>query len=92
MKPIIPSLTLISGLTLSTVALASPFNDRGPDYPTVDTTGVEPGYAVVSYGYADRGVDVIGALSAGLRSEGADLADVVHGFNQKSPEWRNPGA
>ena len=92
MKQTILSLALISGLTLSPVALASPFNDRGPEYPTVDTTGVEPGYAVVSHGYADRGVEVIGALSAGLRSQGADLANVVHGFNQKSPEWRNPGA
>lgn len=91
MKHAALSFALISSLTLSAAALASPFNDRGPDCSTVDTTGVQPGYAEVTHGYADRGVEVIRILSAGSRSQGADLADVAHGFNQKGPQWREPG-
>jgi hypothetical protein len=69
MKTVAAAVFAVSfGLTLSSVALAAPFNNRGPDAVTTvqsESTAGRPSVADTHRGFNDRGADFIVDAPAG---------------------------
>ena len=83
---------LATGLTLSTAALAEPFNDRSPDYPTSvqPRTDVpyQPAVAASSH-FNDRGEDHIITAPVGSNTTATKGMISQTGFNNHSQGWNS---
>jgi hypothetical protein len=83
---------LAAGLTLSTAALAEPFNDRSPDYTTRVQPRTDVSYqpaAAASSHFNDRGEDYIVTAPVGSNKTTTEGMISQTGFNNHSQGWNS---
>jgi hypothetical protein len=78
---------LIAGLSLSSAALAEPFNDRGEDFRASvrsSASTAQQTVAATPNGFNNRGVDYIATAPTGSSEPLPEVMLTEHGFNQRS--------